>query len=387
MNIRPTHAPITQALLAATAVTGMVFWLGTSSASFAATPDTAAPSAITIPDAMRTNLKVQTQPLVFSKQIPVTQGLATISAASSNQASMQVSAPADGQVAGTLPQVGQVVQAGETLFEITSAQLGAALSQWQMAQAKVTLAQQNLNRDSALFKDGLIAKKRLEATRGEAQMASAELKAAAARLKADFVSYALAGADNPEQNMGINLPVRAPITGVITQRMVMPGERVTTGQSLFDITATQDQWWLLAISPSKAPSAGQKAELKIAGCPESAPVSLMDLAVDPVSQLITLRARPKSPCPTLRPGQITTATLWLEQDKPAVSLPISALTELNDRTEVFVQRGQNYFSIPVSRKGEAGGQVFVSGSFESGDRVVTSGVSQLKALALGMGAE
>ncbi|OZB35942.1 MAG: hypothetical protein B7X35_00800 [Halothiobacillus sp. 14-56-357] len=380
MNIRPTHAPITKALLAATTVAGMVFWLGTSSASFAATPDTAAPSAITIPDAMRTNLKVQTQPLVFSSQIPVTQGLATISAASSNQASMQISAPADGQVAGTLPQVGQVVQAGEILFEITSAQLGAALSQWQIARAKVTLAQQNLNRDSALFKDGLIAKKRLEATRGEAQMASAELKAAAARLKA-------AGADNPEQNTGINLPVRAPITGVITQRMVMPGERVTTGQSLFDITATEDQWWLLAISPSKAPSVGQKAELKIAGCPESAPVSLMDLAVDPVSQLITLRARPKSPCKTLRPGQITAATLWLEQDKPAVSLPISALTELNDRTEVFVQRGQNYFSIPVSRKGEAGGQVFVSGSFESGDHVVTSGVSQLKALALGMGAE
>lgn len=380
MNIRPTYSPITKAFLAATAVTGMVFWLGTSSASFAATPDTAEPSAITIPDAMRTNLKVQTQPLVFSTQIPVTQGLATISAASSNQASMQVSAPTDGQVAGTLPQVGQVVQAGETLFEITSAQLGAALSQWQMARAKVTLAQQNLNRDSALFKDGLIAKKRLETTRGEAQMASAELKAASARLKA-------AGADSSAQNGGINLGVRAPITGVITQRMVMPGERVTTGQSLFDITATQDQWWLLAISPNKAPAAGQKAELKIAGCPESASVQLMDLAVDPASQLITLRARPKSPCPTLRPGQITTATLWLEQDKPAVSLPISALTELNDRTEVFVQRGQNYFSIPVSRKGEAGGQVFVSGSFESGDRVVTSGVSQLKALALGMGAE
>jgi RND family efflux transporter MFP subunit len=379
INRKPTRPSVFQAALIA-ALTALIIPTAASFAAAAAAVSPADPAPITIPEAMRGNLNLKTQGIEFSKQVPVTEGMATISAASSNQASMQVSAPADGQIMGTLPQVGQVVQAGETLFNIASAQLGDAMAQWQMAKAKVTLAQQNLNRDSALFKDGLIAKKRLEATRGEAQMASAELKAAAARLKA-------AGADNPEQNMGINLPVRAPITGVITQRMVMPGERVTTGQSLFDITATEDQWWLLAISPSKAPSAGQKAELKIAGCTESAPVSLMDLAVDPASQLITLRARPKSPCPTLRPGQITTATLWLEQDKPAVSLPISALTELNDRTEVFVQRGQNYFSIPVSRKGEAGGQVFVSGSFESGDRVVTSGVSQLKALALGMGAE
>jgi membrane fusion protein, heavy metal efflux system len=368
-------------------VAAITSWMTTSTASFAATPVTTAPSAITIPEAMRSNLNLQTQTIEFSRQVPVTQGMVTISAASSNQASMQVSAPTDGQVMGALPQVGQVVQAGEILFEIASAQLGDAMAQWQMAKAKVTLAQQNLSRDAALFKDGLIAKKRLEATRGEAQMAAAELKAASARLKANFVSYALAGAEKPEQNGGINLAVRAPITGVITQRMVMPGERVTTGQSLFDITATEDQWWLLAISPEMAPSAGQKAELKIAGCPASAPVRLMDLAVDPTSQLITLRAHPNTPCATLRPGQITTATLWIEQSKPAASLPISALTELDDQTQVFVQRGQNYFPIPVARIGAADGQVFVSGPFEPGDRVVTSGISRLKALSMGMGAE
>lgn len=374
-NRTPPRTHIFQAALIA-AITACAT---ASTVGFAATAEPAA-SAITIPEAMRANLNVKTQPIEFSRQVPVTQGMVTISAASSNQASMQVSAPADGQVTGTLPQVGQVVKAGEVLFEIASAQLGDAMAQWQMAKAKVTLAQQNLSRDNALFKDGLIAKKRLETTRGEAQMAAAELKAASARLK-------VAGADNPEQNGGINLAVRAPITGVITQRMVMPGERVTTGQSLFDITATQDQWWLLAISPDKAPSAGQKAELKITGCPESAPVQLMDLAVDPTSQLITVRAHPNTPCATLRPGQVTTATLWVEQAEPAASLPINALTELDSKTQVFVQRGQNYFPVPVTRIGEADGQVFVSGPFEPGDHVVTTGISRLKALALGMGAE
>lgn len=367
-------------LVKVTLVAAITIWMTTSSACFAAMPDAAAPSAITIPEAMRANLTIETQALGYSKQIPVTQGMATISAASSNQASMQISAPADGQVMDSLPQVGEMVKAGDVLFHIASAQLGDALAQWQMAKAKVTLTQQNLNRDTALFKDGLIAKKRLEATRGEAQMAVAELKAATARLKA-------AGANPADSNGGINLPVRAPITGVITRRMVMPGERVTTGQALFDITATKDQWWLLAIAPEKAPSVGQKAEIRIAGCPESAPVQLIDLTVDPASQLVTLRAHPSAPCASLRPGQITTATLWVTPAKSAVSLPISALTELDDRTQVFVQRGQDYFPLPVTREGEADGQVFVSGPFKPGDRVVTSGISQLKALVQGMGAE
>lgn len=378
-NRKPTRPSVFEAALIA-ALTALIIPTAASFAAAAAIASPAAPAPITIPEAMRGNLNLKTQGIEFSKQVPVTQGMATISAASSNQASMQVSAPADGQVKGTLPQVGQVVQAGETLFNIASAQLGDAMAQWQMAKAKVTLAQQNLNRDTALFKDGLIAKKRLEATRGEAQMASAELKAASARLKA-------AGAGKPTQNGSINLAVRAPITGVITQQMVMPGERVTTGQSLFDITATQNQWWLLAISPNKAPAVGQKAELKIAGCPESAPVRLMDLAVDPASQLITLRAHPSTPCTALRPGQITTATLWVEQASPAVALPIQALTELDDTTQVFVQRGQDYFPIPVTREGESQGKVFVSGAFEPRDRVVISGISQIKAIALGMGAE
>lgn len=272
------------------------------------------------------------------------------------------------------------MKAGQPLVTLASAQLADARAQWSMAQAKVAMAQQSLNRDRALFADGLIAKKRLESTQTEAQTASAELQAARARLK-------VAGISDPGRSSSTDLVVTAPITGVITQRKIVPGERVIAGQSLLEITATQEQWWLMAIPPVKAPAADAQAELKIAGCPEPAPVRLMDLTVDPVSQMITLRAQPTTACAALRPGQITTASLWVHTTEPIVELPITALTELDNQTRVFVLRNGQYFAIPVTQHGETAGMVYVSGPFQDQDQAVTDGVSRLKALALGMGAE
>lgn len=351
----------------------------TTTQTSAQVPPTA-PKAITIPEAMRANLKTQSVAIQFSQNLPITQGMVSISAAASNQASSQVSAPTDGQVIGDLPQLGQTVQAGQTLFELASAGLADLQAQWSMAQAKASLAQQSLSRDQSLFADGLIARKRLEESRSMAQSAAAELSAASARLK-------LAGVTASSRNLNSNLAVRAPISGVVTQRKIMPGERVSMGQALLEITASADQWWLMAVPPAKAPTAGQQATLQIVGCPEPAPVRLIDLTVDPMSQLVTLRAKPGLACASLRPGQMTNASLWVQHVEPVIALPIAAITELDNQPQVFVQRGESYFLVPVQLRGEFDGMAYVLGDFQPKDRVITHGMSRLKAIVLGMGGE
>ncbi len=344
------------------------------------TPVAEQAKAIVIPDAMRPNLKIQSVPVAVTQNLPITQGLVRISAAASNQASSQVSAPADGLIVGNLPQIGQTVTAGQTLFELASAGLADLQGQWSMAQARAALAQQNLSRDSLLFTDGLIAKKRLDDTRSQAQSAAAELNAATARLK-------VAGITAGQEAAGGHLAVRAPVTGVVTQRTIMPGERVMAGQALFEITLSDAQWWLMAVPPAQAPAVGVQAELKIAGCPEAAPVKLVDLAVDPLSQMVTLRAEPKTPCVRLRPGQKVNASLWIMQRVPVLVVPIAAITELDNQQQVFVQRGTQFFLMPVQLRGEFDGMAYVAGAFQPQDLIVTHGTSRLKAIALGMGAE
>jgi len=342
---------------------------------------------IVVPEAMQPNMDIVSEPLRFSHDLPVTEGIVHITASASGQnqetASAVVSAPIAGQVVGNPPQLGEAVQAGQALVTLISPQLAQDQAQWSMASAQADMTRQNLTRDQALYKNGLIAKKRLEATRAEAQTAAAELAGATARLR-------LAGIAHPGQSLktdAAKLVVTAPISGVITQRTVIPGTRVTTGQSLLQITATNQQWWLMPVPPTHAPAMGTQATLRIDGCPEPAPVRLIDLTVDPNSQLITLRAQPKVACTTLRPGQISTATLWVHAEKPLVAVPITALTEMKDQTHVFVQRADQYLPIPVTLQGEGDGKAYVTGPFLAEDRVVTRGMSRLKALAEGMGAQ
>jgi RND family efflux transporter MFP subunit len=361
-------------------VCGLPFAPAFAEAMQAAHPDAPQATAVVIPEAMRPNLKIQSEPVGTTQNLPITQGMVSISAAASNQASSQVSAPADGLIVGNLPQIGQVVTAGQTLFELASAGLADLQGQWSMAQARAALAQQNLKRDAALFADGLIAQKRLDDTRSQAQSAGAELAAATARLK-------VAGITAGKEAAGGNLAVRAPVTGVVTQRKIMPGERVMAGQALAEITMSGAQWWLMAVPPKDAPAAGTEAELKIAGCPEAAPVKLVDLAVDPLSQMVMLRAEPKTACAQLRPGQKASASLWIMQPNPVQVVPIGAVTEFDNQPQVFVQRGAQFFLVPVQLRGELDGLAYVSGNFQSQDLVVTHGMSRLKALALGMGAE
>lgn len=382
MTMRPTRiqTPLPFPMAGLALLAGMILW---PTVGYSAESDL----PIAIPEAMRPNMNITSEPLQFSHELPITEGITHISATASGQnqeaASAAVSAPIDGQVVGDLPQLGEVVQPGQTLITLISPQLAQDQAKWSMASAQAEVARQNLTRDQALYQNGLIAKKRLEATRAEAQTAAAELAGATARLR-------LAGITHPGQSLktdAAKLVITAPIGGVVTQRTVIPGTRVATGQPLLEITATNQQWWLMPVPPSFAPTPGANAQLKIAGCPEPAPVRLIDLTVDPHSQMITLRAQPKVACPALRPGQISTASLWVRADQALAAVPITALTSLNDHPHVFVQRADQYLPVPVALKGEGGGKAFVTGPFQAEDRIVTQGMSRLKALAEGMGAQ
>jgi cobalt-zinc-cadmium efflux system membrane fusion protein len=329
-----------------------------SNASFAEEPASSGDQTIAIPAAMQPNMNITTVPLQFTQQLPITRGIVHISASASalagESASAQVSSPADGQIIGAVPQIGEA-----------------------------TVARQDLSRDQSLFADGLIAKKRLEATRANTRTADATLQAAAERMR-------LAGITNPDKTKSsqtAKLTIAATIDGVITQRKVITGERVTAGQSLLEITAQNHQWWLMAVPPAQAPAADAQAELRISGCSEPAPVRLIDLTVDPASQMITLRAQPKVACMALRPGQISTATLWVHSTKTFFAVPIISLTEMDNRTQIIVHRDGQYRPVPVTQHGEADGMAYVTGPLQPKDQVVTAGISRLKALAQGMGTE
>ncbi|MEO6104130.1 MAG: efflux RND transporter periplasmic adaptor subunit [Pseudoxanthomonas sp.] len=119
--------------------------------------------------------------------------------------------------------VGQSVRKGQVLLELDHRTLDSELAQAQAAlresDASVSLATASLNRGSPLAKDQLISASQLDElrankTQSEARRSTARAQRDAAQLRRDFAE------------------LRAPADGIISKRLVQPGQVVAAGTEL-----------------------------------------------------------------------------------------------------------------------------------------------------------
>jgi RND family efflux transporter MFP subunit len=134
-----------------------------------------------------------------------------------------VSAQTSGQVTEILYDVDDFVDEGAVIVRLRAKEQQASLAETQAnlaeAQARVNQAQQNYDRIKDIFERKLVAKSQLD-------NASAELKAARARLSA-----VKAGLEKASEQVEYT-QVRAPYSGIVTQRHVELGEFVNVGSPL-----------------------------------------------------------------------------------------------------------------------------------------------------------
>src|SRR5687768_15772668 len=123
-------------------------------------------------------------------------------------------------------EVGDVVAKGDVLIELDHRTLDAELAQAvaadREAQAGITLAQTNLARGNALSERRLISAADLDNLR--AALVQAQARAATARAQRDGAELRRSFAT-----------LRAPHAGVVSQRMVQPGQVVASGQALLHL--------------------------------------------------------------------------------------------------------------------------------------------------------
>ena len=143
-----------------------------------------------------------------------------------------------GRIARRLVEVGQTVQAGQTLATLDPSdyQLGLAAARAQVAAAQVDRDQQRIDykRFEELSRQGFISGADLE--RRKASLDAAEARHAQAVAQAD-VSGNQAGYSN----------LRAPAAGVVTGLDAEAGQVVTAGQSVVRIARTEEKEVLVDI--------------------------------------------------------------------------------------------------------------------------------------------
>ena len=175
--------------------------------------------------------------------------------------------------------------------------------------------------------------------------------------------------------------IKAPISGVITQRDANPGEQ-TSGRQLFTITDTSSVWVDLSVFPADRARVIAGASVTITAAIRGQPVESTIARVNvqaEANQSVTARAVLDNPDGQFLPGTYVTAEVTVGTHPVPLAVKRTGLQAFRDFTVVYAQIGDEY----EVRMLELGRQdrewIEVLGGLEPGTRYVSENSYLVKA--------
>ena len=265
---------------------------------------------------------------------------------------------------------GDRVQAGQLLGRLDSTEgelrLRQAEDQARAAQAQLDIARRTLDNNQSLVGQGFISKNALDTSVSSAAGAQATLQAA--RAAADLARKAVRDSE-----------IRAPISGLVSQRLVQPGERVSVDARLLEIVDLSRLELEAAVAPEDVLNlrVGQAAQVQIDGL--AAGVTARVARINPSAQSGTrsvtayLRLEPDAATAgALRQGLFARGSIRLQQ-RQALVVPASSLRLDQSLPYLLVVDAGTAQARTVKTGGR--GEVLIDGVSESAVEI-TDGVAE-----------
>jgi cobalt-zinc-cadmium efflux system membrane fusion protein len=296
--------------------------------------------------------------------------------------SAQVPAKVAGVVESVLFREGDVVKEGAVLATVRAPGLGGLRADLASVQARTVSAKSNLTRLEMLAQRNMASQQELAAARAEATALDAEGRAARQRLQA--LGLAATG------NASI-FSLRAPISGSITVRAVLPGQAVTAESSVATIVSIDRAWFVARIFEHMLArvrvGASAEVELNAYGHERfTGRIELIGRQIDPVARTVVARIRLSNRQELLRLGLFGTARIArgdAQKGPRSLVVPRSAITEIDGKSVVFVRHPDDDFELHEVVLGRAAlDKVEVLSGLREKEDVVVEGVFTLKSLVL-----
>jgi RND family efflux transporter MFP subunit len=312
--------------------------------------------------------------LVRLKTVDLVQGLAIAGPLRATNTAF-VKARVAGELQGLTLREGDRVTTGQVVARIdateSQARVRQAQQQAEAARAQVDIARRSFENNRSLVEQGFISKTALETSL--ANLSAAEASYRAAQAGAELAAKALD-----------DTVLRAPMAGVVAQRLAQPGERVAIDTRILEIVDLSRLELEASISPADSlrVKAGQVARLTIEGA--TAPLAAKVVRVNP-SALSGSRAvlayLSVQPNPGLRQGLFAQGTL-ATGTVSVLAAPLNAVR--TDKPLPYVQLIQDgavlHQTVELGARGESDGQSLVGLKGVSENALLLSGtVGSLRA--------
>lgn len=177
--------------------------------------------------------------------------------------------------------------------------------------------------------------------------------------------------------------IRAPFSGVVSDRMVKTGNMISANSPAFQVTDFDPLWAVMHV-PERAVQdlrVGQSATLRLDAVPGrtfEGRVDLISPVVDPESGTFRVVVEIRDPSRTAKPGMFGRVRIRYDTRENARLVPKAALVEEDDETSLFLVHDTIAVRRPVVTGYSAGDSVEVVDGVSLGDRVVVSGQSALR---------
>jgi cobalt-zinc-cadmium efflux system membrane fusion protein len=294
-----------------------------------------------------------------------------------------VSPRISGKVVAVKASLGDSVSAGQALATLDSVELGEALGRYHQSRTKLALSQANMDRIKNLVEKKIAARKDILQAETDFKTAQTELHTDEERLSLYGVAISYLKGDDHKKPL---LPVRSPISGIITEKHAIVGELSDPSKSLYTVADLSTVWVLVDIHEKDLAKVhkGQAAIVSVSAFPDKklkGHITYIADLVDEATRTVKARVAVANPGRKLKPEMFATVELALQADaSPVLAVPEDALQDVDGKKVLFVvdDKGVEFEPRKVELGRAAGGMVEIVSGLKEGERYAIKGAFILK---------
>ncbi|RJF99933.1 efflux RND transporter periplasmic adaptor subunit [Noviherbaspirillum saxi] len=292
-----------------------------------------------------------------------------------NQVSVKARIPGD--IREVLVREGEAVKPGQVLVRMDTRDYQARLDQargaLQAARGQLDIATKARDNNKALLDKGFISKNAFDNASSQYDIARANVESARGAL------------DVAEKALGDTV-IRTPIAGLVSSRMVQPGEKVSADNRLLDVVDLSQMEMEASVPASDIGNValGQEVQVTVEGVSKSfiGKVARINPATQAGSRSIYVYVQVDNPQSALRVGMFGEAQLTMAKKSGVLTVPQSAVQKDGGQPFVYAIESGKLVRKPVAlgMHGDngSGDAVEITGGLENGAQIIKANLGTLR---------
>jgi cobalt-zinc-cadmium efflux system membrane fusion protein len=283
--------------------------------------------------------------------------------------------------------IGDQVKQGQVLAYIKSPELLTLQRQFLKANSNRRLAKAGFERDKKLLDEGVISDRRWQETRARYLGFVSEVNEARQLLEIAGLSKSDLKQLGKTHKLTSQLNVRAPISGVILDRLVVAGERIDMLAPIFRIANLETLWLDIHVPQEQVGNIRIGDKVQINNSSITAQISLLGQSVNPENQTVLARAVIDSEKPNVRVGQTVTTQIIQTSSRSGYKVPNSGIAQHEGEYHIFIRNAEGFLVKDITILGKESSYSIIGGDLTGQEEIAIRGGVALKANWLGLGSD